>query len=90
MEHLRFAVCIVFPGTTSADVDSAAIKHNVHILDQQRFDPFKDYGSLQKYTLDNGATILPLFLFSDGALSGEDEPSFRKALERIRQYSVIE
>lgn len=89
MDHLRFAFCIVFPDTSSLDVVNAAMRHNVHIIDKEKFDPKKDYTSYKHgYTLENGAEINPLFVFPADSILADNEHSFRKALQRLKDFQT--
>jgi hypothetical protein len=85
MEHFRFAVCIVLPGTTSSDVVKAAMAHRVHIIDKELFNPSRDYRVFpQAATLENGARIFPLFVLPHNSILVDDTISMNDALATIR------
>jgi len=81
---LRFAACITMPGTTASDVVNAAVKHSVHILDKQPYDPDRDYDYYSELYGEAGISISHLFIFPGGSILSEDELSFRDALERLK------
>jgi len=84
MDELKFAYCIVHPGSTALDMVFAAKQHSVLILDNENFDPQKNYQLARRgYKLHNGVEVAPLFVFPDESLLAEDEQSFQKALSRL-------
>ena len=84
MEHFRFAVCIVLPGTTSSDVVKAAMTHRVHIIDKEPFYISRDYNDFPvAETLENGARIFPLFVLPGESILVDDNISMNDALSRI-------
>jgi hypothetical protein len=87
MENMRFAVCIVLPGTTTGDIVHAALHHCVHLLNQEPYDPEKDYTSYPEIILSsNDQNILPLFVFQKDSVLAEDEQSLKLALEKLNKY----
>lgn len=87
MEHFRFAICVVLPGATSADVVKAAIAHNVHIIDKEPLDPAKDYSDFPETEMpENGAAIYYLFTSPDGSVLAEDEATKQEAFRTIQRF----
>jgi hypothetical protein len=85
MDHSRFAICIIFPGATAYDVVNAAIKHNVHILDREPYDPEKNYSTKRYATAANGASIVSLFLFpEEKSILAENDNDLELAIKKIR------
>jgi hypothetical protein len=85
MDHSNFAVCILFPGTNAGDIVNAAMKHNVLILDQETFDPEKDYNDYyHRKDPEKGITILPLFLFPSKSVLANNSSSLQEALDQIK------
>ncbi|HTM65993.1 MAG TPA: hypothetical protein VL093_06725 [Flavipsychrobacter sp.] len=85
MDHSNFAICILFPGTNAADIVKAAMKHNVLILDQERFDPAKDYNNYyRRKEPEKGIRILPLFLFPSKSVLATNSSSLQEALDQIK------
>ena len=87
MEHLRFAICVTLPGATSADVVKAAITHNVHIIDKETLDPWKEYSDFpDAITPENGPTIYYLFTGPEESILAENDATKQEALNAIRPF----
>jgi hypothetical protein len=88
MTPTQFAVVIVFPGTQLSGVISAALAHNVHIIDKEAYKPGKDYAAMSRSyePYINGSRILLLFVFSEGlAILANNEANLNMAVVRIRE-----
>lgn len=88
MTPMQFAVVIVFPGTQLSEVISAAITHNVHIIDKESYKPGKDYAAMSRAyePYINGSRILLLFVFPEGlAILANNETNLNMAVVRIRE-----
>lgn len=88
MTPTQFAVVIVFPGAQLSEVISAALTHNVHIIDKEAYRPGKDYAAMSRSyePYINGSKILLLFVFPEGlAILANDETKLNVAVERIRE-----
>lgn len=86
MDSLKFAVCITFHGTTAEHVVTAAVVHQVHILDKTVYSPLLSYNSMieQYNELNMPMDIYLLFVFPDEEsilLSKED--NIREVLENM-------
>jgi hypothetical protein len=85
MDNSNFAICILFPGTNAGDIVNAAIKHNVLILDQETFDPAKDYNDYyHREDSEKGIRILPLFLFPSKSVLANNTSTLQEALDQIK------
>ena len=86
----QFALAIVFPGSDTADVVAAAVRHHVHIVDKEAYDPRKDYVAVSKKyePYINGSRILLMFVFSEGqSVLADDDRNLDMAVGRIREMS---
>lgn len=86
----QFALAIVFPGSGTADVVAAAVRHYVHIVDRAPYDPAKDYAALSKKyePYVNGSRILLLFVFAEGySVLADDDRNLDMAIGKIREMS---
>jgi hypothetical protein len=86
----QFVLAIVFPGTATSDIVSAAVRHHVHIVDKETFDAKKDYAAeSRKYTpYINGSRIMLLFIFPDGnSVLADSDKNLQSAVGRIREMS---
>ena len=88
--NLRFAVCIMFPGTNEFDAVQAALVHNVHILDKLNFDPNNDYSSITN--LQNkidGATMFHLLVHGNHSTLVLQNKSLTEELEKLKNLKPI-
>lgn len=86
----QFVLAVIFPGTNTSDIVSAAVKHHVHIVDKETFDVSKDYAAeSKKYEpYINGSRIMLLFIFTGGySILADSETNLQSAIGRIRELA---
>jgi len=85
MSGSRFAVCIIYPGTTMSDIVHAVQKHNVDILNTEQFDPVIDYKTYicsEKFNKD--LNIFALFISSSGSALIEEYSEIEVVIRQLQ------
>ena len=89
MTVIQFAIAIVFPGATPTDIVKAALRYEVHILNQENYEATTDYTVYDtKYgSFMNGSRLYLLFIFPGNSILANDDRKLQEAMLELKKLS---